>query len=169
MKKHETKPDANPVAAKPEKDAAPAASNKAAAATASGAVPKPAEAAAGAPTAKVKAKAVPKKTEQMQSAAAVTDQPKKKPANPKAATKPAAVDAAAPARSAEISMHDRVGLTAGAIWHFLADNGPGPVAKLIKSLPEDSAIIQRGIGWLAQEHKIVLTDVNGTETIALTE
>jgi len=167
MKKHETKLDANPATAKPEKDAAPALKNKAAATTAPGAVPKPAEAAVGAPT--VKAKAVPKKTERAQPAAAVTEQPKKKPTNPKTATRPAAVDSATPARPAEISMHDRVGLTAGAIWHFLADNGPGPVTKLIKSLPEDGAIVQRGIGWLAQEHKIVLTDVNGTETIALAE
>ena len=61
-------------------------------------------------------------------------------------------DAAAP----EIAMPERVGLTVGNIWHYLAENGATPFAKLVRELPEEEKIIQRSIGWLAQEGKITL-------------
>ena len=72
-------------------------------------------------------------------------------------------DAAAP----EIAMPERVGLTAGNIWHYLTENGATPVAKLVRELPEEEKIIQRSIGWLAQEGKIILDTVDRVETIAL--
>jgi hypothetical protein len=64
-------------------------------------------------------------------------------------------------------MHERVGLTAGAIWHYLAEHGATPVAKLVNELPEEEAIIQRSIGWLAQEDKITLSGGDQVETIVL--
>ncbi|WP_340124485.1 winged helix-turn-helix domain-containing protein [Methylobacter svalbardensis] len=64
-------------------------------------------------------------------------------------------------------MHERVGLTAGSIWHYLTENGEISVAKLVDSLPEEEEIIQRSIGWLAQEDKITLSMVDKIETIAL--
>ena len=67
----------------------------------------------------------------------------------------------------EMAVSERVGLTAGSIWHYLAKNGVTPVSKLVKELSEEEKIIQRSIGWLAQESKIIL-DTNGrVETIAL--
>lgn len=68
-----------------------------------------------------------------------------------------------------ISMYERIGLTAGVIWHHLAENGATPVAKLVYVLPEEEAIIQRSIGWLAQEDKINLSARGGdhVETIVL--
>jgi hypothetical protein len=60
-----------------------------------------------------------------------------------------------------------VGLTAGNIWHYLEKNGATPVAKLLRELPEEEKIIQRSIGWLAQEGKIILDTVDRVETIAL--
>ena len=68
---------------------------------------------------------------------------------------------------AEISVLERVGLTAGNIWHYLDENGATPVAKLIRELPEDEKIIQRSIGWLAQEGKLTFDTVDRVETIAL--
>ena len=72
-------------------------------------------------------------------------------------------NAAAP----EIAMPERVGLTAGNVWHYLTENGATSVAKLIRELPEEEKIIQRSIGWLAQEGKITLDTVDRVETIAL--
>jgi len=46
---------------------------------------------------------------------------------------------------------ERVGLTAGSIWHYLTENGTTSVAKLVRELTEEEKIIQRSIGWLAQE------------------
>jgi hypothetical protein len=68
----------------------------------------------------------------------------------------------------EIAMSERVGLTAGTIWQFLAKNGATPVNKLVKELPEEEKIIQRSIGWLAQEGKISLNTIDKIETISLT-
>ena len=66
-------------------------------------------------------------------------------------------------------MSERVGLTAGSIWHYLAKNGVTPVAKLVRELTEEEKIIQRSIGWLAQEGKITLDVVDRVETLALKE
>ena len=171
MKKNQTNPESNAVAAEPEKDAAKATKKKAEAATAPSTVPTKTEAVASEPAVKAKAKtkAITKTPDQPVSASTVTETPKKKPAKPKAATKAPVANAASSAQAKDIAMQDRVGLTAGTIWHYLADNGPAPVDKLIKSLSEESTIIQRGIGWLAQENKISLALVDGKETIALTE
>ncbi len=69
----------------------------------------------------------------------------------------------------EIPMAERVGLTAGSIWHYLDENGTTSVAKLVKELTEEEKIIQRSIGWLAQEDKITLATADRVETIALKE
>jgi len=69
----------------------------------------------------------------------------------------------------EMAMPERVGLTAGNIWHYLTENGATAVAKLVRELPEEEKIIQRSIGWLAQEGKITLDTVDRVETIALIE
>ena len=69
----------------------------------------------------------------------------------------------------EIPPTERVGLTAGSIWHYLAEHGATPVAKLFRELTEEEKIIQRSIGWLAQEGKITIDIVNRAETIALKE
>jgi Winged helix-turn-helix domain (DUF2582) len=80
-----------------------------------------------------------------------------------------AVDAETVAAKPEITMPERVGLTAGSIWHYLSDNGATPVAKLVREITEEEKIIQRSIGWLAQEGKITLDTVDRVETIALKE
>ena len=69
----------------------------------------------------------------------------------------------------EMAMPERVGLTAGNIWHYLAENGATPVAKLVRELPEEEKIIQRSIGWLAQEDKVILDTIDRIETLSLKE
>ena len=69
----------------------------------------------------------------------------------------------------ETTMPEQVGLAAGSIWHYLAENGATSVAKLVKELSEEEKIIQRSIGWLAQEGKITLNVVNRVETLSLKE
>jgi len=96
-----------------------------------------------------------------------TPPPKKTSPKPKPAKKSPVVDPEPIASSSEIAMHERVGLTAGSIWHYLAENGETSVAKLVDALPEEEEIIQRSIGWLAQEGKITLSMIDQVETIAL--
>ncbi|MGR9051872.1 MAG: winged helix-turn-helix domain-containing protein [Gammaproteobacteria bacterium] len=92
---------------------------------------------------------------------------KKPPAEPKAPKK-APVPTAQPETSApDIPVAERIGLTAGSIWHYLNDNGPTTTAKLIKDLEEEEKIIQRSLGWLAQEEKIVIETNGRVETVVL--
>ena len=116
------------------------------------------------PASKVKAKAEQPITTVATKATSKKPSPDQKPAKKiQAVAPPPQPDAAAP----EIAMPERVGLTAGNIWHYLTENGATPVAKLVRELPEEEKIIQRSIGWLAQEGKITLDTVDRVETIAL--
>lgn len=90
---------------------------------------------------------------------------KKAPKKTQAATPEPIAVAEAPA----ITVSERVGLTAGSIWHYLSENGSTPVAKLLRELTEEEKISQRSIGWLAQEGKITLAVIDRVETIALKE
>ncbi|WP_084191006.1 winged helix-turn-helix domain-containing protein [Methylomarinum vadi] len=95
---------------------------------------------------------------------AKTNKPSAKPTASKK-SQPAAgksVKAAAP-----ISIPERVGLTAGDIWHYLDKNGETSVSTLLKEISEEEKIIQRSIGWLAQEGKLTFASSGRTEIVAL--
>ena len=103
-------------------------------------------------------------------AAVVTKAIPKKPSPAPKIPKKAPVEATKPAAAIpEIAMPEQVGLAAGSIWHYLAKNGATSVAKLVNELSEEEKIIQRSIGWLAQEGKITLDVVNRVETLSLKE
>jgi predicted DNA-binding transcriptional regulator AlpA len=109
-----------------------------------------------------KAKAAQPITTVAAKAISIKPSPDRKPAKKTQAVAPQPA-----AAISEIAMPERVGLTAGNIWHYLAEKGATPVAKLVRELPEEEKIIQRSIGWLAQEGKIILGTVDRVETIAL--
>jgi hypothetical protein len=101
--------------------------------------------------------------------AVVVDSAVKKP-SPKKAVAPAKTKAKtskSEVTTPELPMHERVGLTAGSIWHYLSGNGVTSVATLVKELPEEEKIIQRSIGWLAQEDKITINIADRIEVVAL--
>lgn len=118
-----------------------------------------------------------KTTTQKPAAAAKAEQPvvtkvtktaSKKP-NPKPVA-PAKIQVASSkpaAATTELTISERVGLTAGSIWHYLSENGPTSVTTLVAALTEDEKIVQRSIGWLAQEDKITIASAGRIETIAL--
>jgi hypothetical protein len=91
----------------------------------------------------------------------------KKPGAARTAPQKAEKVVVEPVAAPDIPVKDRIGLTAGRIWQYLADQGATPVAKLMRELPEEEKIIHRSIGWLAQEGKITLAIVDRAETIAL--
>ena len=113
-------------------------------------------------------KPVPKaKAAQPTTTVATKATPKKPSPDQKPVKKAQAVAPKPTAAATETVIPERVGLTAGNIWHYLAENGVTPVTKLLRELPEEEKIIQRSIGWLAQEGKITLDTVDRVETIAL--
>ena len=103
------------------------------------------------------------KTEQPVAVVVTKEAPKKSSPAPKAPKKSPAVT------TTNITSPELVGLTAGSIWHYLEKNGVTSVAKLVRELPEEEKTIQRSIGWLAQEGKILLNTNNRVETIELKE
>ena len=113
-------------------------------------------------------KSVPK-AEQPIAKAAIKAAPKKPSPDQKAPKKAQAVAQKPVEATPEVPMAERVGLTAGSIWHYLAENGATSVAKLVRELTEEEKIIQRSIGWLDQEGKITLDIVDRVETLALKE
>lgn len=93
--------------------------------------------------------------------------PKKPSSPPKSPSKTKIETPKAVVSTTDITPSERVGLTAGSIWHFLSEHGATPVAKLISELPEEEKIIQRSIGWLAQEGKIIFDIVDRVEIVLL--
>jgi len=93
--------------------------------------------------------------------------PKKPISPPKSPSKTKIETAKAVVSTTDITPSERVGLTAGSIWHYLAEHGASPIAKLISELPEEEKIIQRSIGWLAQEGKITLDIIDRVEIVSL--
>jgi len=51
-------------------------------------------------------------------------------------------------------MADKIGETAGKVWHYLNENGASTATALGKALKVDAATINQAIGWLAREEKI---------------
>ena len=119
----------------------------------------------------------PKKAQNVEESKATIEQPAtpktskvtpKKTRSTRASTRKTSTPSLAKAaETPEISIRERVGLTAGNIWQYLDKNGETSVTRLLKELPEEEKIIQRSIGWLAQEGKITLNTVNRVETIVL--
>lgn len=95
------------------------------------------------------------------------EKPKKPRPAPKSPKKSQAVATQPVVTTTAMTSPERVGLTAGSIWHYLAENGATSVSKLVRELPEEEKTIQRSIGWLAQEGKITLNTMDRVETIAL--
>jgi hypothetical protein len=114
-------------------------------------------------------KSAPKaKTEQPVAVAATETKAIKSSQAPKSPKKAQVAASYQVAGIPEVTLPERVGLTAGSIWHYLSENGASPVAKLVRELPEEEKVIQRSIGWLAQEGKITLDTIDMVETIGLT-
>jgi len=64
-------------------------------------------------------------------------------------------------------MSDVIGTAAGTLWKYLDKNGESSVTKITKATKLDAKVVQRAIGWLANEGKLNIV-VNGrTETISL--
>lgn len=64
-------------------------------------------------------------------------------------------------------MVDTIGEAAGKIWHYLDVNGESSVNKITTETGLSKNDVQRGIGWLAKEGKLVIELKGRTETVAL--
>jgi hypothetical protein len=64
-------------------------------------------------------------------------------------------------------MSNTIGDAAGKIWCYLNENGAASATKIEKETGISKNDVQRAIGWLAKEDKLVIETKGRVETIAL--
>ncbi|MBZ0265667.1 winged helix-turn-helix domain-containing protein [bacterium] len=52
-------------------------------------------------------------------------------------------------------MENSIGTAAGNVWKYLSENGATQLSTLKKELDLNGAMIDRAIGWLAREGKLI--------------
>ena len=62
---------------------------------------------------------------------------------------------------------DRIGETAGAVWHVLNDHGPAKLTHLIKEIDAPRDIVMQAVGWLAREGKIQIEEELRSRIVSL--
>ncbi len=60
-----------------------------------------------------------------------------------------------------------IGVAAGKLWQYLENNGPSSVTKATTDTGLGKNDIQRAIGWLAKEDKLVIELKGRIETLSL--
>jgi xanthine dehydrogenase molybdopterin-binding subunit B len=71
------------------------------------------------------------------------------------------------ATTSEMSCVDQIGEAAGAVWHYLDQNGSTSLTKLAKELDVPRDVLMQGLGWLAREDKIWIDEQGRTKTVGL--
>jgi len=64
-------------------------------------------------------------------------------------------------------MVNLIGDAAEKIWEYLDKNGPSSITKITADTGISKNDVQRAIGWLSKEDKLVLDAKGRTETISL--
>ena len=69
--------------------------------------------------------------------------------------------------TAQVSSAPMIGETAGRVWSYLDKNSEASTSKMLRDLGGSKEMLQRAIGWLAREDKIIIEISTGTERIRL--
>ena len=64
-------------------------------------------------------------------------------------------------------MIDEIGTHAGTVWKFLEQNGESSVTALANATKLTSSQVDRAIGWLAREGKVLLRRENRKQIVCL--
>jgi hypothetical protein len=64
-------------------------------------------------------------------------------------------------------MQNTIGEAAGEVWQYLEKNGSASVTKITTETGLSKNDVQRGIGWLMKEDKLVFEIIGRTETLSL--
>jgi len=60
-----------------------------------------------------------------------------------------------------------VGESAGKVWEYLDKNGSASVTKITNETGINKNDVQRAIGWLLKEDKLLVETIGRTETLSL--
>ena len=64
-------------------------------------------------------------------------------------------------------MQNKIDDSAGQVWRFLDKNGSTSVSKITNETGLNKNDVQRAIGWLLKEDKLIIEAVGRTETLSL--
>ena len=64
-------------------------------------------------------------------------------------------------------MLNTIGEAAGSVWQYLDKNGSASVTKITNETGLNKSDVQRGLGWLLKDDKLLIEVVGRTETISL--
>ena len=64
-------------------------------------------------------------------------------------------------------MSNAISDAAGKIWQYLDKNGPSSVTKITTETEINKNDVQRAIGWLSKEDKLIIETRGRVETISL--
>ncbi len=64
-------------------------------------------------------------------------------------------------------MQNKIDDAAGQVWRFLDKNGSTSVSKVTNETGLNKNDVQRAIGWLLKEDKLIIEAVGRTETLSL--
>jgi len=64
-------------------------------------------------------------------------------------------------------MMTSIGNAAGKIWVYLDKNGPTSVSKITTETEINKTEVQRAIGWLLKEDKLLIETIGRAETLSL--
>lgn len=66
-----------------------------------------------------------------------------------------------------VSTVQRIGDTAGHIWHLLDLEGPMKITQLVKQVDAPRDTVMQSLGWLAREEKICIDEKARSRVISL--
>ncbi len=64
-------------------------------------------------------------------------------------------------------MQNKIDDAAGQVWRYLDKNGSTSVSKITNETALNKNDVQRAIGWLLKEDKLIIEAVGRTETLSL--
>jgi len=66
-----------------------------------------------------------------------------------------------------LSNVNRIGETAGQLWHLLDTEGPTKISQLVKQVDAPRDVVMQAVGWLAREEKIRIDEQSRSRIVSL--
>jgi hypothetical protein len=69
--------------------------------------------------------------------------------------------------TAQQSVLEQIGDTAGMVWHYLNENGSCSLTQLAKEIDAPRDVIMQAVGWLAREGKLAIEESRNKKLLTL--
>jgi len=69
--------------------------------------------------------------------------------------------------TAHATATETIGEAAGHVWHYLNENGPTTLSRLVKDVDVPRDVLMQAIGWLAREDKLSIDEESRSKVVSL--